>query len=102
MKQAIQQSGSQRWVLSKGRVPLSERQVAGYSVHSGFAEASILHAFSNCRPAFPDNLPRIYVSERLVRINGLYRHGFMLAPLIVENTLNALNGDLNSPFIQQH
>jgi len=43
---------------------------------------------TNCRPAFRDNLPRIEQEERLTRINGLYRHGYLLAPAIVEKALN--------------
>jgi glycine oxidase len=32
------------------------------------------------RPAFPDNLPRVLRRGRTVYLNGLYRHGFLLAP----------------------
>ncbi|NNM67814.1 MAG: glycine oxidase ThiO [Spirochaetales bacterium] len=65
---------------------------AAYSVHPGFAEARILGSYVHCRPAFPDNLPRIAAKEGLVRINGLYRHGYLLAPTVVENVLDWLSG----------
>jgi glycine oxidase len=65
---------------------------AAYSVHSGFAEARILGSYVHCRPAFPDNLPRIATKEGLVRINGLYRHGYLLAPTVVENVFDWLSG----------
>ncbi len=32
------------------------------------------------RPAFPDNLPRVEANGEIIAINGLYRHGFLLAP----------------------
>jgi len=61
---------------------------AAYSVHSGFAEARILQTNTGVRPAFPDNLPRILSTPGLVRINGLYRHGFLIAPAIIKIALN--------------
>lgn len=62
---------------------------AAYSVHPAFGEARILEFGSGLRPAFPDNLPRITVaSEREIRVNGLYRHGFLIAPALAQATLN--------------
>jgi glycine oxidase len=60
---------------------------AVYSVHSGFGEARIVNMLSNCRPTLKDNLPYIEQKEKLTRINGLYRHGYLLAPAIVEKAL---------------
>lgn len=60
---------------------------AAYSVHPGFAEATIRQQVSRCRPAFNDNHPQIRVSEGLIQINGLYRHGFLLAPVVLEHVL---------------
>ena len=65
---------------------------AAYSLHRGFAEARILQSRVNCRPAFPDNLPHIDYREGLISINGLYRHGFLLAPCLVEQVLAHLRG----------
>lgn len=56
---------------------------AAYTLHTGFAEARILETATDCRPAFPDNHPRLISGEGLLRINGLYRHGFLLAPAVV-------------------
>ena len=63
---------------------------AVYSMHSGFAEARIVKTVTNCRPAMKDNLPIIEHSEKLTRINGLYRHGYLLAPAVVEEALKGL------------
>jgi glycine oxidase len=57
---------------------------AAYTVHSGFAEARILEIATQCRPALPDNLPAVRPSEGAMRINGLYRHGFMIAPALLD------------------
>ena len=55
---------------------------AAFSVHSGFGEARILECCTGLRPAFFDNEPKIKCRDNLISINGLYRHGFLLAPII--------------------
>jgi len=59
---------------------------AAYAVHPAFAEARILEFGAGLRPAFPDNLPRISI-DKTISVNGLYRHGFLLAPALAELTL---------------
>ncbi len=60
---------------------------AAYAVHPAFGEARIVEIGSGLRPAFPDNLPRIAIDNRTIAVNGLYRHGFLLAPALAELTL---------------
>lgn len=57
---------------------------AAFAIHEGFAEASILESMANCRPALPDHLPEIQTTAGLIRVNGLYRHGFLISPQLVE------------------
>ena len=65
---------------------------AAYTVHPGFAEARILEIATQCRPTLPDNLPAMRVAqERVLQINGLYRHGFMIAPAMLDVALQLLN-----------
>lgn len=73
---------------------------AAYSLHSGFAEARVLECKTNCRPALRNNLPRVEHQLGLIRINGLFRHGFLLAPAIAEEVLHWISGDnrYQSPF----
>jgi len=61
---------------------------AAYAVHPAFAEARILEFGAGLRPAFPDNLPRIAIEKNTIAVNGLYRHGFLLAPALAELTLD--------------
>ena len=80
-------------IESEDKSPMSVRSSlellsAVYAVHSGFAEARIVNSVTNCRPTLRDNLPKIEQYEKLTRINGLYRHGYLLAPAIVEQALN--------------
>ncbi len=64
---------------------------AAYAVHSGFAEARIVEIATQCRPTLPDNLPAIRQSaERVLEVNGLYRHGFMIAPALLDVVLELL------------
>jgi glycine oxidase len=60
---------------------------AAYAVHPAFGEARIVEIGSGLRPAFPDNLPRIAIDNRKIAVNGLYRHGFLLAPALAELVL---------------
>jgi glycine oxidase len=60
---------------------------AAYAVHPAFAEARIVEFGSGLRPAYPDNLPRISIDKENIAVNGLYRHGFLLAPALAELTL---------------
>lgn len=60
---------------------------AAYAVHPAFGEARIVEFGSGIRPAYPDNLPRIGIRGRRISVNGLYRHGFLIAPVLAELTL---------------
>lgn len=57
------------------------------TVHPAFLEARVVEIGAGLRPAFPDNLPRIDVDNRRISVNGLYRHGFLLAPALAELTV---------------
>lgn len=63
-----------------------------YSLHDGFAEARIVATRVNCRPALADNLPRMWVRPGMIRINGLFRHGFLLAPVLAREAARCLTG----------
>ena len=64
---------------------------AAYAVHSGFAEARIVEIATQCRPTLPDNLPAIRQPQpRVLQINGLYRHGFMIAPALLDAAMELL------------
>jgi len=71
------ESESRTGITVRGAVDLLN---AAYALHPAFAEAEIVETGADLRPAFPDNLPRIRRHGRTVHLNGLYRHGFLLAP----------------------
>jgi glycine oxidase len=55
---------------------------AAYALHPAFAEAEILEINADVRPAFPDNLPAVRHEGHVLYANGLFRHGFLLAPAL--------------------
>lgn len=63
---------------------------AAYALHPAFAEAEIVELGCDARPAFPDNLPRIRRQGQTVLVNGLYRHGFLLAPALARRATAVL------------
>ena len=93
-------------IESEDLSPMSVRSAmellsAVYTVHSGFAEARILEMATQCRPTLKDNLPEIRVEQKpnqagLMMINGLYRHGFMISPAILDCALEVLSSGFSS------
>jgi glycine oxidase len=86
-------------IESEDRSPASVRGVlelltSAYLLIPALAEARILEFNTQVRPALPDNLPalRFEREQKILRINGLYRHGFLLTPTIVEEVLALLSG----------
>ena len=59
---------------------LMELLNAAYTLHPAFADAALVETGAGIRPAFPDNLPGVVWEGNAVVLNGLYRHGFLLAP----------------------
>ena len=70
---------------------------AAYALDPAFAEAEIVMQGAGARPAFPDNLPRIILRGRYIYVNGLYRHGFLLAPVLAELVANFLDTGAADP-----
>jgi glycine oxidase len=67
---------------------------AAYSIHKGFGEARILEISAQIRPTLPDNLPAIRLrGHRHMQINGLYRHGFLIAPAMLDASLALMSGN---------
>ena len=76
-------------IESEDPSPISVRSAlellsAAFTLNAKFGEARITDMSVGLRPAFPDNLPRIMCEPGLLRINGLYRHGYLISPKLVE------------------
>ena len=63
---------------------------SAYTIHPGFAEAEIVEIGGDVRPTYPDNLPRLTLRDKTLAINGLYRHGFLLAPALASRAADVV------------
>ena len=74
---------------------------AAYTVHSGFAEGRIVEIATQCRPTLPDNLPAVrLLAPRVMEVNGLYRHGFMISPAMLDVVLELIDHN-DSPLARE-
>ena len=61
-----------------------------YALHPAFGEAEIIELGAGVRPAFADNVPHVLVRGHHIHVNGAFRHGFLLAPVMAETVLGYL------------
>lgn len=74
-----------------------ELLASALTVHPAFGNARILELSSGVRPAFPDNLPAITLEGRRLSVNGAYRHGFLLAPVLAQMVADFLEDGTELP-----
>src|ERR1700736_4363890 len=74
---------------------------AAYALHPAFGEAEIVEIGTGVRPAFPDNLPRIGWRGGVLHVNGLYRHGFLLAPALARRAAQGVLQDQYFPEVMR-
>ena len=85
-------------VESDDASPISARAMmelpsAAYAIHPALAEARVVESGSGLRPAYPANLPEIHYQNDTFYLNGMYRHGFLLAPMMAEQLMQRLFGE---------
>lgn len=90
-------------IESEDRSPVTlqsslELSSALYTVAPAFAEARILELGVNLRPAFMDNMPKVNIQPGLICANGLFRHGYLLVPAVVEHVMACIEGAADKPF----
>ncbi len=73
-----------------------ELMTAAHSVIPELAEARIIHLETNLRPALPDNQSKLHIEDGLLRINGLFRHGWLLAPSLAAEALDKMDFTKNN------
>jgi glycine oxidase len=61
-----------------------------YTLHPAFAEAEIVELGTHARPAFPHNNPQLLWRNGALCVNGLYRHGYLIAPALAEMAVQVL------------
>ena len=73
---------------------------AAYALHPAFGEAEVMEIGTGVRPAFPDHLPRVSRMGGRLYVNGLYRHGFLLAPALARRAAEQLLAAGHSPEVR--
>ena len=88
-------------IESEDETPMTVRSALellgmAYALHPGFGEAEIVEMSAGVRPSFPDNIPRVIARDggRKLFVNGAYRHGFLLAPVLATVTRDFLGHGL--------
>lgn len=69
----------------------AELMAAAYALLPELGEARLVDIAAGVRPSFPDNLPRALVRGRRIFVNGMYRNGFLLAPIFARATLDYID-----------
>lgn len=69
-----------------------ELMSALYSIHPSFGDAEILEMNAGIRPSYDDNLPQIHTEGNIIHCNGLYRHGFLFAPIMAQCAIGIITG----------
>jgi glycine oxidase len=65
-------------------------------VHPAFGEARVLELNTQCRPTLPDHRPAIrWDGAGTLSVNGLYRHGYMIAPAVTQAAVAAAHALLD-------
>jgi len=64
-----------------------------HSLHPGFGEARVLRMSAALRPALDDHRPCVEQHGGVWHINGLYRHGYLCAPALVDDLVGKLTHD---------
>jgi glycine oxidase len=73
---------------------------AAYALHPAFAEAQVIETGAGLRPAFADNVPRAIVhGPDRISVNGAFRHGFLLAPVLAKAVADFVADGTDHPLI---
>ncbi|CAJ0793721.1 tRNA 5-methylaminomethyl-2-thiouridine biosynthesis bifunctional protein MnmC [Ralstonia psammae] len=73
---------------------------AAYAVHPAFGEARVLELNTQCRPTLPDHRPALrWDGAGTLAVNGLYRHGYMIAPAVTQAAVAAARALLDGSAI---
>lgn len=83
-------------IESEDTGPISLRSLlelgsALHSLHPAFGEARVLHTAAALRPALDDHRPALRQHAGVWQLNGLYRHGYLCAPALVDDLMRRVN-----------
>lgn len=90
-------------IESEDKGPISVKSTlellsAVYSLHSGFSEAKIIETRVNLRPTTFSHTPFILKNKNVFKLNGLYRHGYLLAPALSKIMMEIIDGKKDTQY----
>ena len=93
-------------IESAARGPVTVRAVlellgAAFALDPRLAEAELVETGADLRPAYPDNIPRVTRAGRVLRLNGLFRHGFLMAPALAAQAADLLLDDIKGELVHE-
>lgn len=93
------ESADQRRVTARA---LLELLGAAYALDPRFGEAELLETGADLRPAFADNVPRVTVRGRVLHLNGLFRHGYLMAPALAAQAVDYLTRGIKGDLVHEN
>ncbi|MQQ06837.1 FAD-dependent oxidoreductase [Epibacterium sp. SM1979] len=78
-----------------------ELLTAAFALHPAFGEAEILEIGVDARPAFADNMPRIRHRGQTIFVNGMFRHGYLLAPAMARQVAEFVCDDIKPEMMDE-
>ncbi len=93
-------------IETEARRPITARALlellsAAYALDARFAESTVLETGADLRPAFPDNIPRVTLRGRVLHLNGLFRHGYLMAPALARQAADYLTHGTRGELIHE-
>lgn len=87
-------------VESDDSSPISARALmellgAAWAIHPALAEARIVETGTGRRPAYALNVPEVRYRDGVFSVNGMYRHGFLLAPAMAQQLIQQISEESN-------
>lgn len=67
---------------------------AAWTIHPALAEARIVESGTGRRPAYSHNVPEVRYRDGVFSLNGMYRHGFLLAPAMAQQLMQRLSQEV--------
>lgn len=67
---------------------------AAWTIHPALAEARIVESGTGRRPAYSHNVPEVRYHDGVFSLNGMYRHGFLLAPAMAQQLMQRLSQEV--------
>jgi glycine oxidase len=92
------ESADQRGVSARAVLELLS---AAYALDPRFAEAELVETGADLRPAYPDNVPRVTVRGRVMHLNGLFRHGYLMAPALAKQAVDYLTKGIKGDLLHE-